>query len=103
MSVVVKGKKDGKYREYRAHLASESQALGEGTGIPAAIGTLLMQEGKVAGPGVLPPEACLNPMDFLALVPKVMKLDQKKEGGKSFGGIIVEQVDENGIIKKLDI
>ncbi len=103
VSVVVKGKKDGKYREYRAHLASESQALGEGTGIPAAIGTLLMQEGKVAGPGVLPPEACLNPMDFLALVPKVMKLDQKKEGGKSFGGIIVEQVDENGIIKKLDI
>ena len=48
-------------------------------------------------------KARLNPLDFLALVPKVMKLDQKKEGGKSFGGIIVEQVDEHGVVKKLDI
>jgi len=103
VSVIVKGKKDGKYREFRAHLASESQALGEGTGIPAAMGAILMQQGKVQGFGIMPPEACLNPMDFLALVPKVMKLDQKKEGGKSFGGIIVEQVDENGVVKKLDI
>ncbi len=103
VSVVVKGKKDGKYREFRAHLASQSQALGEGTGIPAAMGAILMQQGKVQGFGVMPPEACLNPMDFLALVPKVMKLDRKKEGGKAFGGIIVEQVDENGVVKKLDI
>jgi len=103
VSVIVKGKKDGKYREYRAHLASESQALGEGTGIPAAMGAILMQQGKVSGFGAMPPEACLNPMDFLALVPKVMKLDQKKQGGKSFGGVILEQVDENGNIKKINI
>ncbi len=48
-------------------------------------------------------KACLNPIAFPALVPKVMKLDRKKEGGKSFGGIIVEQVDENGTMKKLDL
>lgn len=103
VSVVVKGRKNGQYREYRAHLASQSQALGEGTGIPAAMGAMLMAMGKVKGPGVLPPEACVNPADFLALVPRVMKLDQQKEGGKAFGGIIVEQVDEAGNIKKINI
>jgi len=103
VSVIVKGKKDGKYQEYRAHLASASQALGEGTGIPAAMGAILMQEGKVSGSGVMPPEACLNPFDFLALVPKVMKLDKKKKGGKSFSGVMLEQVDENGNIKELNL
>lgn len=103
LSVVVKGKKSGKYREYRFHLASRSEALGEGTGIPAAMGVLLMQMGKIKTKGVLPPEGCVNPNDLLALVPKVMKLDSKKEGGESFGGIIVQEIDENGKITKINI
>jgi len=103
LSVVVKGKKSGKYREYRFHLASRSEALGEGTGIPAAMGVLLMQLGKIKTKGVLPPEGCVNPNDLLALVPKVMKLDSKKEGGESFGGIIVQEIDENGKITKINI
>jgi saccharopine dehydrogenase (NAD+, L-lysine-forming) len=103
VSVLVKGRKGGKSREYRFHLASQSQALGEGTGIPAAAGAILMLQGKVKGKGVLPPEGCLHPTDFLELVPKLMKLDRKKEGGQSFGGVIVEQVDENGRITKLNI
>jgi len=32
-----------------------------------------------------------------------MDLDKKKEGGDSFGGIIVQSVDENGKITTLDI
>ena len=103
LSVVVKGKKSGKYREYRFHLASRSEALGEGTGIPAAMGVLLMQMGKIKTKGVLPPEGCVNPNDLLELVPKVMKLDSKKEGGESFGGIIVQEIDENGKITKINI
>ena len=102
-SVVVKGKKAGKYQEYRFHMASRSQALGEGTGIPAAMGVMLMASGKVSGPGVLPPEACLDPMDFVGLISRVMKLDAKKEGGESFGGVIVESVDGAGNVTKLDI
>jgi saccharopine dehydrogenase (NAD+, L-lysine forming) len=102
-SVIAKGTKDGKAREYRFHMASRSQALGEGTGIPAAIGVILMATGKVKGLGVLPPEACLDPMDFVGLVTRVMKLDTKKEGGESFGGVIVEMVDDKGVVTKLDI
>ena len=103
LSIVVKGKKGGKYREYRFHLASRSEALGEGTGIPAAMGVILMQQGKINAKGVLPPEGCINPNDLLELVPKVMKLDSKKEGGESFGGVIVQQIDENGKITNIDI
>ncbi|MEI6186171.1 MAG: saccharopine dehydrogenase, partial [Dehalococcoidia bacterium] len=102
-SVVVKGKKDGKYKEFRFHMASESQALGEGTGIPAAMGAILMNRGKVYGKGIMPPEACVNPQELLALLPEVMTLDKQKEGGKSFGGFIVEAVDEHGNISKFDI
>jgi len=102
-SVVVKGKKDGKYKEYRFHLASQTQALGEGTGIPAAMGVILLQEGKITDKGVLPPEACMKPADFIGLLPRVMDLDKKKEGGKSFGGIIIQSVDENGKVTTLDI
>ena len=102
-SVVVKGKKDGKYKEFRFHMASMSQALGEGTGIPAAMGAILMNRGKVLGKGIMPPEACVNPNELLALLPEVMTLDKQKEGGKSFGGFIVEAVDEQGNITKFDI
>jgi saccharopine dehydrogenase (NAD+, L-lysine-forming) len=103
LSIVVKGKKDGKHREYRFHLASRSEASGEGTGIPAALGVILMQQGKISTKGVQPPEGCINPTDLLALVPQVMKLDRKKEGGESFGGVIVQQIDENGTITNIDI
>lgn len=103
LSILVKGKKDGKYREYRFHLASRSEAIGEGTGIPAALGVILMQQGKISTKGVQPPEGCINPTDLLALVPQVMKLDSKKEGGESFGGVIVQQIDENGTITNIDI
>ncbi len=102
-SVVVKGKKEGKYQEFRFHMASRSQALGEGTGIPAAMGVMLMAEGKVKGPGVFPPEACVDPMEFVSLVTRIMKLDARKEDGDSFGGVIVESVDQNGKVTKLDI
>ena len=102
-STVVRGKKDGKYREYRVHMASKSQALGEGTGIPAAIGAILMQQGKITEKGVFPPEGCINPQAFLDLVPQVIKFDKAKEGGESFGGLIAEMVDKSGNVKKIDI
>ena len=102
-SVVATGKRHGEFRQYRFHMASQSQALGEGTGIPAAIGVLLMAQGKVTEKGVLPPEACVAPFEFIGLVPQVMKVDEKKEGGESFGGIIVQQVDADGNVSDVDI
>ncbi len=102
-SVVVKGKKDGRYSEYRFHMASKTQAMGEGTAMPASVGAIIMLLGKIKEKGVMPPEACVNPLDFIDLIPKIMKLDERKEGGEKFGGVIVEHIDENGKVTKLDI
>jgi saccharopine dehydrogenase (NAD+, L-lysine forming) len=102
-SVVVKGKKDGKKLEYRFHMASKSQALGEGTGIPAAMGAILMQQGKITPKGVCPPEGCVNPLDFINLITNVMKLDKNKKGTDSFSGVIVQKADEDGKIETIDI
>ncbi|HPV41172.1 MAG TPA: hypothetical protein PKX40_08340 [Spirochaetota bacterium] len=62
-----------------------------------------MHRGKVEGKGVMPPEACVNPKDLLALMPEVMDLDKKTEGGESFGGFIIESVDKNGNVSKMNM
>ena len=93
-SVVVKGKKDGIFQEYRFHMASGTQALGEGTGIPAAMAVILMDQGKIIEKGVLPPEACVNPLDFLEMISTVMDLGKKENGDDSFSGLLIENVDE---------
>lgn len=103
VSVVVKGKKEGKYREYRFHVASRSQALGEGTGIPVAMGAILMHQGKITGKGIMPPEACISPAEFLGLLPQVMDMDKEKGGTGGFSGFLIEKVDEHGNITKVDM
>lgn len=73
LQIVVKGRKAGEAVTYIFSLSSKGQGMGEGTGIPAALGAVLMGTGKLpAGAGVLPPEACVNPIDFFGLVTKVM-------------------------------
>ncbi len=103
VSVVVKGKHDGKYREYRFHMASQSQALGEGTGIPVAMAAILMHQGKITEKGILPPEAAVNPADFLGLLPQVMDMEKAKASAGSFSGFLIEKVDENGNVSKVDM
>ena len=100
VQVVVKGKSKGRNLTYKFHMSSEDQALGEGTGIPAALGAIVMNQGKITKKGVYPPEGGVNPLDFLALTQTVIQLQEK---GKSFEGFVVEQIDENGTVTKIDI
>lgn len=100
VKVVVEGKKGGKTHSFVFSIASESQALGEGTGVPAAMGALLMKQGKIKEKGVFPPEGCVNPTDFLELIQKVLKPD---ESGKSFEGVLVESVDAQGNVEVLEL
>lgn len=102
-SVVARGRKDGKTVEYRFHMASKSQALGEGTGIPAAIGAMLMQQGKIKAKGVFPPEGCIDPNDFIERVTSVMARDKSAADKDAFQGVIVEKVDEQGNIETMAI
>jgi saccharopine dehydrogenase (NAD+, L-lysine-forming) len=101
-STIVKGKKDGKTLEVRFHMASESQALGEGTGIPVAIAAILMQQGKITTKGVYPPEGCMKPVDFIELVPVVLEKTRDKDSTHS-EELIVEIIDENGKKTTMDM
>lgn len=106
VKIVCKGKKK-KTKEPRTYVfslvsegAGKGQALGEGTGIPAAFGAILMQRGKIKEKGVLPPEACVDPMAFLQLMREVMSIDDSDESKKS--PVIFESIDENGKVKKME-
>ncbi|ETR72043.1 MAG: saccharopine dehydrogenase [Candidatus Magnetoglobus multicellularis str. Araruama] len=101
VSVVTKGIKEGEYKEYRFHLVSEREGLGEGTGIPAAVGAIMLNRGMIDGKGVMPPEACIRPMDFLKTVGDVYELTGNKTDGS--GTILLEMVDQDGTITPIDI
>ena len=81
-------------------MASVGQSMGEGTGIPAAIGATLMHRGKIQEKGVLPPEACVNPMDFLAIMQGFLKLEGITGKGSP---LIIESIDAQGKVKQLSL
>ena len=94
LKIVVKGyMKDKKY-SYIFALSSKGQGMGEGTGIPAAIGAALMGMGKIAMKGVFPPEAGVNPFDVITLASKILS-----KSGRELP-LIIERMDEEGNVKK---
>jgi saccharopine dehydrogenase (NAD+, L-lysine-forming) len=98
LETVVKGYKNGGKETYIFSMSSRGQGMGEGTGIPAAIGAMIMAMGKIKEKGVLPPEACINPMDLLELA----KTSVKATGGKGFP-IVIEHIDRDGKSQTLNL
>jgi saccharopine dehydrogenase-like NADP-dependent oxidoreductase len=98
LKIVVKGSKDGGKNTYIFSMSSRGQGMGEGTGIPAAIGAIIMGTGKITQKGVLPPEACVNPMDLLELA----KTKVKTVGGRGFP-ISIEHIDRDGKSQKVNL
>ena len=70
----------------------------EGTGIPAALGAMLMGLGKIEPKGVFPPEVGVEPLDLLELAQKQVKIE-----GKRGLPIAVQHIDREGNVKQLDI
>ncbi len=99
VKIVATGTKDGEYRQFVFQLASKSQALGEGTGIPAAIGAILMNRGKITEKGVLPPEGCVNPLDFIGMIQSVAKRDKDEDSFE----VIIESIDKDGNVQRLSL
>ncbi|MGZ4142868.1 MAG: saccharopine dehydrogenase family protein [Actinomycetota bacterium] len=91
LKIVVKGERHGAPTTYEFSLASKGKGMGEGTGIPAAAGAILMASGKVTGKGVLPPEACIAPADFFALVPQIIE-----KGGPGKMPVTVKKITSTG-------
>jgi saccharopine dehydrogenase-like NADP-dependent oxidoreductase len=91
LKIVVKGTKDGGKNTYIFSMSSRGQGMGEGTGIPAAIGAIIMGTGRITEKGVLPPEACVNPMDLIELA----RTKVSTAGGRGFP-IHIEHIDKDG-------
>jgi saccharopine dehydrogenase-like NADP-dependent oxidoreductase len=73
LKVEVKGTKDGDPHTYVFSMFSKGAGAGEGTGIPAALGAMLMVQGRIRGKGVVPPEAGVVPAEMLELAGTVIK------------------------------
>ena len=84
LKVVVGGRQGGEPHTYVCSLSSTREGAGEGTGIPAALGAILLRRGRVAGPGVLPPEAAVVPSEMLALASVVVTEFPSLGGGLPF-------------------
>jgi saccharopine dehydrogenase (NAD+, L-lysine-forming) len=100
VKIVATGKKQGKPHQFVFSMASRGQAMGEGTGIPAAFGATLMQRGKILQKGVSPPEACIRPLEFLAVMQEFLKL--KKVAGKG-SPLRIESIDSEGRKEELSL
>jgi len=98
LKIVVKGYKDGKKSTYIFSMSSKRQGMGEGTGIPAALGAMLMGTGRIKKKGVLPPEACIEPMELLDLA----RTKTSAGGGKGLP-IIIEHIDKGGRSKTVNL
>jgi saccharopine dehydrogenase (NAD+, L-lysine-forming) len=98
LKVKVSGKKDGDPHTYIFSMTSKGAGAGEGTGIPVALGAIMMSEGRIELKGVFPPEAGVDPLDILALAGKVIK-------GTGMGDkvpVYIEHIDKDGGRESID-
>ncbi len=98
LKIVVKGSKKGEKGIYIFSMSSRSEGMGEGTGIPAALGVMLMATGKITEKGVRPPEGCVNPMDVL----KLASTSVRTTGGSRGFPIAIEHIDASGKREEID-
>lgn len=80
--VDVTGKKGGEWKKFTYGAADHMNAL---TGLPLAIGTMMLGMGQIKAPGVQAPESCIDVENFLA---ELGKRDVKVYEGNDFAKTI---------------
>jgi saccharopine dehydrogenase-like NADP-dependent oxidoreductase len=99
LKVEVAGEKDGAAHRFVFSMSSGAAGAGEGTGIPAALGAMLMLRGQAGGPGVLPPEAAVDPVELIELARQVVP-------HFGMGGglpLTLEHHDPAGAVSRIDL
>ncbi len=98
LKIVVKGKKNGEPSTYVFSMSSRGMGMREGTGVPAALGAMLMALGKIRLKGVFPPEAAVDPIELFMLAKEKIRI------GETAGlPILVEHIDKEGNVQKLKL
>jgi len=76
LKVIVKGERQGNRVTYTADMVGR---MAPGTGLPASIAALMMDDGDVTVKGVVAPEGCIDPEKFLAaFLQRGAKIHQKE-------------------------
>ncbi len=99
LKIVVKGTKDGEPHTYVFQMSSRGMGMGEGTGIPAALGAIAMGQGKITLKGVFPPEAGVDPQDMIKLAGEVIRSTGKGDRAP----IYIEHIDKEGRVESMDL
>jgi lysine 6-dehydrogenase len=82
LKVIVKGVREDKKVTYTADMVGR---MAPGTGIPASIAALMMNEGDVTEKGVMAPEGCIDPDKFLgAFLKRGAKIHQTEKISSMF-------------------
>lgn len=98
LRIDVKGENDeGEEVTYVFSLSSETQGMGEGTGIPAALGAMLTGQEKINKTGVLPPEACVEPIELLELAGETLE----STSGERLP-LHIEKIDGEGNVEEIN-
>lgn len=99
LKVVVGGLQGGEEKTFVFQLSSQTAGAGEGTGIPAAAGALLMGRGEIEQYGVFPPEAGVRPLPLLMAAFEAVKALGK--GGRD--SIKIEMIDAQGRVNEMPL
>jgi saccharopine dehydrogenase-like NADP-dependent oxidoreductase len=99
LKIVIKGEKDGDPSTFVFQMSSSGMGMGEGTGIPAAMGAIMMGQGKITLKGAFPPEAAVAPMDMIQLAGEIIKSSGKGDSAPIF----IEQIDKDGKVNVIDL
>jgi saccharopine dehydrogenase-like NADP-dependent oxidoreductase len=99
LKVVVDGVKDGQTATLVFQISSESAGAGEGTGIPAAAGAVLMGRGSVTRKGVFPPEGGIPAMELLLTALEMAK----STGAAGRDSFSIEYIDAQGNVKAVPL
>jgi len=99
LKIVVKGSKGGDPNTYVFQMSSSGMGMGEGTGIPAALGAIVMGQGKITLKGAFPPEADVNPLDMIQLAGEIIKSSGKGDSAPIF----IEHIDKDGNVETVDL
>lgn len=102
LRIDVAGRKDGADHSYVFSLSSRGAGAAEGTGIPAALGALLIARGAIGTPGVHAPEAVVDPVQILALAGELLpRLEVAGAGGRL--PIHIDHIGPDGGHEELDL
>jgi saccharopine dehydrogenase (NAD+, L-lysine-forming) len=77
LKVIVKGEREGKEVTYTADIVGK---MAPGTGLPASIAALMMNNGEINVKGVVAPEGCIDPDKFLVeMIKRGAKIHQTEK------------------------